>query len=86
MSAENLRTLLRTLHSELEHHPTLGSEEKALLEDLAKDITALLDADQTTNPALINRLESSIADFEVSHPELVNVISKILEGLSNAGI
>ena len=86
MSPENLKTLLSSLHSELEHHPTLGPEERALLEDLAKDITALVETKQTTPPDLIDRLETSIADFEVSHPELVNTISKILEGLSNAGI
>ena len=59
-----------------------------LLEDIAKDMTAFASGEGHTvqHEDLITRLEDAVAIFEVSHPDLVTTISKILEGLSNAGI
>lgn len=88
MNSGQLKSLLRSLHDELEKQPKLDPENKALLEDIAKDILSLANGEQhaAAPEDLAHRLEDAIAIFEVSHPDLVTTIYKVLEGLSNAGI
>lgn len=89
MKDDRLKELLVQLHGELELKSDLDKEGIKLLEDLSKDILQLLEKNEEgkeINKDLISRLEDSIAVFEVTHPELVVTISKLLEGLSNVGI
>jgi cell division septum initiation protein DivIVA len=89
MKDDHLKDLLNELHDELAKRNNLDNEGKQLLEDLSKDILQLLEKKEDQKESqkdLTTRLEDSIAHFEVTHPELVVTISKILEGLSNVGI
>ena len=88
METEQLKQLLHTMHDELAKNPNLDQESRQLLEDIAKDILDMVDKEgaPAQHADLVDRLQGSIAEFEVSHPDLVTIISKILEGLSNAGI
>jgi hypothetical protein len=38
------------------------------------------------HPTILQRLDDAIGHFEVTHPELTSLISKLLASLSNAGI
>jgi hypothetical protein len=38
------------------------------------------------HPSIVQRLEGALNHFEVTHPDLTTMISKLLDSLSNAGI
>jgi hypothetical protein len=63
---------------------------KRALSDLDGDIRALLERseEQLTpiQPSIVQRLDAVLLHFEVTHPSLTVMISKLLDTLSNAGI
>jgi len=88
MDNKELDALLERLHQELEGDGTLDDEGRELLQKLAADIQARLGEDTTGKPAqgLIGQLQEWINDLEISHPQLTEIISEIVNSLSNAGI
>lgn len=89
MIDNKLAELLRSLQQELALSETLDNESVVLLKELVTDIQEILDQDKPkteNDESFIGRLEDGIARFEVTHPELVGTINKVLESLSNAGI
>jgi hypothetical protein len=90
MEDQELRSLLEELHAEIERSETVDEKERELLTHLAVDIRDLLARSEgEENPAessVVNRLEESIEHFEVTHPDLTMLLSRLLETLSNAGI
>lgn|GEM_PF-5498492 len=89
MIENKLSELLRLLQKELSESETLDSDSVILLKELVEDINEILDKDKPKteeDESFIERLEDGMTRFEVTHPELVSTINKVLESLSNAGI
>ena len=89
MIENKLSELLRLLQKELSESETLDSDSVILLKELVDDINEILDKDKPKteeDESFIERLEDGMTRFEVTHPELVSTINKVLESLSNAGI
>jgi hypothetical protein len=90
MDNKKSRELLQQLHDEIKNTQTVDEEGSELLRDLDGDIHALLDRSEEqlvqVHPSVIQRLESALSHFEVTHPELTTLISKVVESLSNAGV
>jgi ElaB/YqjD/DUF883 family membrane-anchored ribosome-binding protein len=87
---KELRKLLDQLHDEINNTKTIDDKGRELLSDLESDIHALLERSGSTpeqsQSTLVQRLESALDHFEVTHPDLTMLISRLLESLSNAGI
>ncbi len=90
MANEELRKLLQQLHDEIEKTQTVDEKGTAILSDLDGDIRALLERSEeqltAIQPSIIQRLDAVLLHFEVTHPDLTVMISKLLDTLSNAGI
>jgi hypothetical protein len=90
MENEELRKLLQQLHDEIEKTQTVDEKGTEILSDLDGDIRALLERseEQLTpiQPSIVQRLDAVLLHFEVTHPSLTVMISKLLDTLSNAGI
>lgn len=90
MTDKELQTLLEQLQAEIKNTQAVDEKEGKLLLTLEGDIAALLErsGESTTlvKPANVQTLEDSLDYFEVTHPSLTELISKLLEALSNAGI
>jgi hypothetical protein len=87
MDNQELSKLLQQLHDEIKTTQVVDEKGTDLLRDLDEDIHALLERskdnpDQTS----VQRLEDVLYHFEATHPSLTELISKLLESLSNAGI
>jgi hypothetical protein len=84
------RELLQQLHDEIHNTQSLDEKGRELLQDLDGDIRALLERSEEPSgdehPSLIQNLEITLRHFEVTHPELTVLVSKMLDTLSNAGI
>lgn len=90
MENEELRKLLQQLHDEIEKTQTVDEKGTEILSDLDGDIRALLERSEeqltTIQPSITQRLDAVLLHFEVTHPSLTVMISKLLDTLSNAGI
>jgi hypothetical protein len=90
MDNKDLRTLLQQLHEEVQNTQSVDEKGSELLRDLDKDIRVLLarsEEDQVQmHPSMVERLDSSLHHFEITHPTLTMLISKLMDTLSNAGI
>ncbi len=90
MDDKELRKLLEQLHDEIENAGKVDEKGRALLIDVDAHIRELLirseSAPLAPKPALRHGLENALRHFEVTHPELTNAISRLLDTLSNAGI
>jgi hypothetical protein len=84
------RELLQQLHDEINKTQTVDEKGKELLRDLDGDIRDLLARSEEhpgqAQSSIVQTLESTISHFEVTHPELTVLVSKLLATLSNAGI
>jgi hypothetical protein len=84
------RNLLQELHKEINSTQAVDDKGIELLRDLDEDIHALLERSEENkvdlHPSIVQRMEATLNHFEVTHPNLTTMISKILSGLSNAGI
>jgi hypothetical protein len=90
MDDPELRKLLEQLHSEIEQTKTVDDKGKDLLRHLQRDIGVLLQrsesAETEAEGSFAGRLEDSIDHFEITHPTLTTILSKVLATLSNAGV
>jgi hypothetical protein len=90
MDNQELQKLLEQLHREIEHTPSVDPKGRELLRDLATDITHLIERSEgdtrVSDTFNIQRLETSIDYFEVTHPTLTEILAKFLAILSNSGI
>ncbi len=82
--------LLQQLHDAINNIQTVDDKGCELLEDLDGDIRALLERSGEhqvkARASALRRLEHAIDYFEVSHPELTELLSDVMNSLSNAGI
>jgi hypothetical protein len=90
MDNSELRKILHQLHDEIIETQTVDEKGSQLLHDLDEDIRALLERSgenpMQLHPSLVQRLEGTLYHFEVTHPSLTTLISKLLDSLSNSGI
>jgi hypothetical protein len=90
MDDQELRSLLEQLHAEIERSETADEKERELLQHLAADIRDLLarsEGEETPpEPSVVKRLEEAVDQYEITHPDLTMLLSKLLAILSNAGI
>lgn len=90
MDRQQLLNRLKELHAELHDPSNIDAEERARLQELAKDIEALL-ASETVPPSpssssLINRLEEASLRLEASHPNTTALIGEAVDLLVKLGI
>ncbi len=89
---ENKRSdeLLQQLHDVINTIDTVDDKGCELLEDLDKDIRLLLERSgergMHVHPTLFSRLDEAIHYFEITHPELTELLAKVMGALSNAGV
>jgi hypothetical protein len=90
MDDQELRKLIEQLHAEIQNTHTVDEKGQELLLHLESDIRELLDRTGgngvPAHPSTIQRLEEGLSHFEVTHPALTTLLSRLLETLSNAGI
>jgi hypothetical protein len=90
MENDDLRTLLHQLDDEIKNTHTVDKKGSELLRSLEVDINTLLERSGenpvSMHPSVTQRFEDALSYFEVTHPQLTAVISKLLESLSNAGV
>lgn len=88
MNNQELDDLLAKLHKEIEGLQSVDEKGQDLLRDLSSDIRELLERteEKKAAPSMLERMETSIDHFEVTHPELTSALSSLFTILSNAGI
>lgn len=88
MNNSELVELLEKLHKEIEGTQSVDEQGQELLRELSADIQELLGSTEEKKAAssMLERMETSIDHFEVTHPELTSAISSLFTILSNAGI
>jgi hypothetical protein len=91
MDDQDLRKLIEILHAEIQNTQTVDKKDRELLAHLDSDIRKLLAEVEKTNtpavhPSTLRRLEQGLDQFELTHPTLTILLSKLLEALSTAGI
>lgn len=84
------RNLLHQLNDEIKNTPVEDEQGRELLRVLENEIQALLERFEGNpielHPTIIQYLENAFGHFEVTHPNLTIMISKVLGALSTAGI
>lgn len=90
MDNEHLRDSLHQLHAEIQHVDSVDDATRAVLEDLAGDIRALIERQEHTpahlDHGLRQRLNNNITYFELTHPALSASISRVLDALVQLGV
>ena len=88
MNNSELVELLEKLHKEIEGTQSVDEQGQELLRELSADIQELLGSTEEKKAAssMLERMETSIDHFEVTHPELTSALSSLVTILSNAGI
>jgi hypothetical protein len=90
MDDQELHKLIEELHTEIQNTHTVDEKGQALLADLESDIRKLIaqtgGVPATLHPSTLRRMEEGLDQFEITHPALTILLSKLLEALSNAGI
>ena len=90
MDERALTELLNELHAKLESATTVTERDRELLTRLSADIRSLL-----AHPAglaaakhlsIFDRLRETITGFEVTHPDLTDVMARISRILADMGI
>ena len=88
MTNQEIDKLLEQLNKEIEGLQPDDEKGQELLRELSEDIRELLERAESKQPAtsVMDRIETSIDHFEVTHPELTAALSSLFSILSNAGI
>jgi hypothetical protein len=90
MDDQELRKLIEKLHDEIQNTRTVDEKGQELLVHLDSDIRELLARTggiaAPVHPSTLRRLEEGLDQFEVTHPTLTLLLSRLLEALSNVGI
>ena len=90
MDNKELSKLLLQLLDQIKNAQAVDGEGKKLLRDLEGDIHALIEHSEEMplqmHSSGVQNLESALTHFEVTHPEMTLLISRLLNFLSNSGI
>jgi hypothetical protein len=90
MDERAVRGLLNELHAKLKNANAITEKDRELLTQLSVEIQSLLAHSgrlaAANHRSVIDRLQESIASFEVSHPDLTEVMARMSKVLSDMGI
>jgi hypothetical protein len=90
MDDNKSRELLQQIHDEVNNTQAVDKKDVEMLRDLDKDIRMLIERSgehaEPVHSEIIERMQDSLTHFEVDHPELTGLISKLIDSLSNAGV
>ena len=87
MANQKLDQLLEQLHKEIESIESVDEKGQELLRDLSTDIQQLLNRAENHQPAsMLERIQTAIQHFEVTHPDFTAALANLSAILSNAGI
>ncbi len=90
MDERALTALLNELHVKLKSANAISESDRELLTRLSVDIQSLLAQPgglaTARHRSIIDGLRESIASFEVSHPDLTDVIARVSKMLADMGI
>lgn len=90
MDDQDLQKLIESLHNEIQNTQSVDDKGRELLAHLETDIQKLLTqagaASNPVHPSTLQRLQEGLDHFEVTHPTLTILLSRVLEALSNVGI
>jgi hypothetical protein len=90
MGEHEITGLLRELHAKLKTAGAITDADRKLLTQLSADIQSLLAQPDgpaaATRHSVLERLQASIASFEVSHPDLADVMTRASKMLGDMGI
>jgi len=87
MTNAAITNLLKQMHDELAGTPSLTTEDRELLRQLAADIQALLaEPAGSTPPSLGTRVADAVTRLEASHPDLTGVLVQVGKALGDMGI
>lgn len=83
MSADHLRRMLESLHTELQGAESVDERSRELLREVDADIQKLLErSDAEKDESLSLRLR----EFEERHPALTEAVGRVLDALAKMGI
>ncbi|MEE4361080.1 MAG: DUF4404 family protein [Pseudomonadales bacterium] len=85
MPQQSLRAALDTLRDALADPGSLGDDNRRQLEQLAKDLDRVLDA-QDSDESLRTRIEDAALEFEAEHPRLSATLGEVVQALAKMGI
>ena len=90
MDDQELRKLIEQLQAEIQNTHTVDKKGQDLLLQLESEIQLLLDRKEVNvtpvHPTTLQRLEEGLDHLESTHTELTNLLSDLLEIISNVGI
>jgi len=90
MDNKELSNLLHQLDDEIKHTKAMDEKGDNLLHALDGDIHALLERSEKVplevHPSNVQHMEDALTHFEVTHPGLTELISKVLTYLNSSGI
>ncbi|HZZ70679.1 MAG TPA: DUF4404 family protein [Pirellulales bacterium] len=89
MSAEQIKTVLQQLHSDLGATQTVDPELRALLVKLDGDIQQLLqqaEPNAVEAEGVIGRVEEAATNFSIRHPQVAGLLRQLADGLGQMGI
>lgn len=87
MPRDTLKQQLTQLHDELATGESFDPETRELLSRVSRDIERVLDEDDDVdNASIVDRVESTALEFEVSHPRLARFLSEITDTLAKLGV
>ena len=90
MNETAIKTLLNQLHSTLDGTSAITEKDRELLAQVSADIRALLAQPGVPTAAkhqtTIDRLQTAITRFEVSHPDLTATMANMIKRLADMGI
>ncbi len=90
MDTDPSRKILEQVHEEINNTDAVDEKDVEMLRDLDKDIRMLIERSgehaEPVHSEIIERMQDSLTHFEVDHPELTGLISKLIDSLSNAGV
>lgn len=88
MEDDELQQLLEQVHAEIQRTESLDEKGRELLQHLGADIRDLLARtdDRQVHESLANRLKDAVDQYEITHPHLTMLLSRLLDSLSSAGL
>lgn len=90
MNSAGLNELLKQLHGAVGSTTSITETDRELLKQLSADIQALLAQPgargATEQPSITDRLGDAVRRFEVTHPDVTDVLVRVSKVLGDMGI
>jgi hypothetical protein len=89
MGNEELRNELKELHSQLENSLHKAPLDKDMLGHVMGDIVRIAEGEDLSGEegkTLQERLEDKLADFEMKHPTIAEIVRDVMDVLAKLGI